>query len=238
MTSIPLFESLQNEMHRRMGCSHLGCFNEAASAKIENARSSSSPLTAPSTWRGGLYGYICEGKGIIDDPIIYTLAESMRDTRRRSSRPASEKGKAQLNIDDIRANTTYGGNVGEAMRFGDEIQRYFDMSDKEKKILEQEATAAFHFHPEEVGRFLDIVSRLKSGEFGDPTGRSPASRLISKMGRALRTGSDGFYDRGDGSFSFPKKLWEDPLNYEWEEVEDQGSGSFTDYTHLGESRRE
>ena len=244
MTSIPLFESLQNEMHQRMGCSHLGCFNEGNAAKASVKKAG-----PPSSWSGGFYGFLCEGKRPIDEPVIRTAARLIKGLRRGAAMKAQEKGEALANTDDIRAATMYGGNIEEARAFGNDIARYPSASDRERRALEREASLAFHMDNENASRLLDVLARIKSGEFGDPTGRGTlASGLISKIGRSLRTGANGFYQEGVEGNSFPEELWRDPAGFAWDDPnsfksrnqddDDFVSDSWGTYADLGENKRE
>lgn len=232
MSSIPLFESLQNEMHRRMGCPNLGCFNEGRSSVVNAAkRRKQNQVSLPSSWPTGFYGYICEGFGNpIDEGSIWTIGRLYKDLRKGNAKDASENGLAAANIDDIRAATVYGGAVDEVDRFGNEIAGYATASEKEKRIIEQEAMKGFSLASlGDAKRCLDVLSMLKNM----PKGDARVNRLIGKIGHAFRTGSDGFSEEGVEGNVFPVAVWKDPFGYTWDDVKEHVSGSYGTYEQLG-----
>ena len=103
MTSIPLFEALQNEQHRKMGCSHIGCFNDKAKEP--------SKQTAPSTWQGGFYGFLCEGDKRIDSSYISVIGSLLKKSRNGSEKEAASKGEGLIDFDEIQAASQFGSGV-------------------------------------------------------------------------------------------------------------------------------
>jgi len=230
MTSIPLFESLQNEMHRRMGCSSLGCFNEK-----ERKQASHDPSTLPSSWPGGFLGFICEGNAPIGPAVLNTIASIFDSTASGKPREAQDKGEGMLNIEDIRASSTYGGNVEEQDSLSADVFNYPDASPHARHILEQEIKKGFGFATDEdARRFLDVASKMKRNEGITP---NDVARIVPRMGRAFRSGSDGFYVEGVEGTVFPEKLWENPTKFLWEDDNRNVSRSFGTYKELGQENR-
>lgn len=221
MTSIPLFEALQNEMHRKMGCPHIGCFNEA-SATFKKT-------TKPSTWSGGLYGHLCEGNSRIDPDFIRVIYRLQKATRNGADKPAAEKGQGLLDLDELNAVAMFGNGVSDATQLAIDIRNYLDAAPAEKEALEQVCQHIWSFDDVGIKRFLEVLSRMQRGEFDPATTRN----LIHGISRGYRTGSDGFYDEETGDMVFPEELWRDPENYRWDDTDSYQSHSVAGIEDLG-----
>ena len=221
MTPIPLFEALQNEMHRKMGCAHIGCFNETASTFKKT--------TKPSTWPGGFYGYLCEGETRIDPDFIKVIYLLQKATRNGAEKPAAEKGQGLLDLDEINAVAMFGNGVSDAKQLSKDITNYLDASPAEQEALEQVCQRIWSFDDVGIKRFLETLSRMQRGEFDPATTRN----LIRGISRGYRTGSDGFSEEGVDGMVFPEELWRDPANFEWDDEDPFQSRGVVTYEDVG-----
>lgn len=209
MTSIPLFEALQNEQHRKMGCAHIGCFNDKAAAHNKQ--------TAPSTWQGGFYGFLCEGEPRIDSSYISVIGSLLKKSRNGSEKEAASKGEGLLDLDEIQSATQFGNGVDDVKQLSRDIKHYLTATPAEKEALEQVLSHTYKFNRgDDLKHFVEVLSRMKNGEF-DP---KKTRELVSGIGRAYRTGSDGFNEEGYDGVVFPEKLYNDPEGFEWETPEE------------------
>ena len=227
MTPIPLFEALQNEMHRKMGCSHLGCFNEAAAVHKKNTR--------PSTWPGGFYGFLCEGNARIDPDYIRMIGFLSKGLRNGSTKPAEAKGEGYLDMEEIQAAADYGNSIDDAKDLAKAVERYLTAPPAEKEALEQIMQHSLGFRDREsTQRCLDVLSRMKRGEFDTRTTRALFSGIVD----AFRTGANGFNDEGLDGMVFPEELWRDPAGFEWDESPEHKSSRYGTRKDLGFSKKD
>lgn len=221
MTSIPLFETLQNEMHRKMGCSHLGCFNENGSSSFNASR-------PPSKWPGGFYGFLCEGTQDVDPSVISLIYDLKGKSRQSGEKPASTKGTGYVDTEDIKSAASFGSSVDDIKQIAMDVTRYLDMPLAEQEVLEDTLRHTWHFDRPNMRRLLTIMSHMKRGDYDNRVTQT----LLSGFADALTGRTDDFEN------GIPTELFEHPESYIFETPSERVSGSFAPIEKLDTARKE
>lgn len=211
-----------------MGCSHLGCFNESATAMKKK--------TAPSKWPGGFYGYLCESNEPVDPEVVYgVIGRLSKKTRNGSEKPAEAKGEGYLDMDEVKAAADFGNSMDDAKDLARMVQGYLTATPAEKEALEQILQHTFRFADQEsLKRFTEVISRMKNDEFEPRVRRA----LFSGIKDSFRTGANGFNQEGVDGVVFPEELWRDPEGFEWEDPQEFRSARYGTFKDMAFRKKE